>query len=187
MKKEVKTSNFSSILHPFQATLLTTKGSNGKENIISIAWMMPIGVAPPALVFAIRKERYSYKLLCEREEFVVNIPSFDLLEQTMYAGTKSGKQIDKFIKTGLTTGKARVVSVPIIQECIAHIECTVRDKIDSGLDHVLVIGNVVACYAESDYFDKKWITEKVNLLLHLGGDIFTTNASKSFKANIPNK
>ncbi len=192
MKEDVNLINFSSLLHPFQGTLLTTMGTDigkdgehkeaSKPNIIAIAWIMPVSTTPPALVFAIRKERYSYKLLKENGEFAVNIVTRNLKDAVFYCGTKSGKNCDKFKETGLTPEKAKFIKVPIIKECIAHIECSVRGIIDEGLDHVLVIGNVISAYADSEYFDKHWKTKKINLLLHLGGDVFTTNENSEFKA-----
>jgi len=184
MKKDLNISNFSSLLHPFQGTLLTIKGPSNQDNIIAIAWIMPVSNSPPALIFAIRKERYSFGLLQESKAFVVNIPTIDLIDSVFFSGTKSGKFFDKFKETGLTKGHAKVLDVPIIEECIGQIECTVREIVDIGLDHVLVIGNVFACYAEDHYFDKKWRTEKVKLLLHLGGDSFTTNTKKIYRPKV---
>jgi flavin reductase (DIM6/NTAB) family NADH-FMN oxidoreductase RutF len=178
MKKEININNFATLLHPFQSTLITTMGSDKKPNIIAIAWIMPVSHSPPALVFAIRKERYSFKLLQENQAFAVNFPMINLKDEVLFCGTKSGKMLDKFKETGLTQGQSKLIDVPIIEECVAHIECSVKEILQEGLDHMLVIGNILTCYADSEYFDKKWKVDKVNLLLHLGGDTFTTNDSK---------
>ncbi len=62
------------LLHPYNTALITSKGKDEKINIISVAWITPVSVEPPLLSMSIHAERYSFNLIIEREEFVVNIP-----------------------------------------------------------------------------------------------------------------
>lgn len=185
MKKEINKEKFTSILHPYPTTLITTMGKDKKPNIIAIAWITPLSINPPCLMFAIRRERYSYKLLLENGEFVVNIPNFDLKEESLICGTYSGKDKDKFEITNFTIEESKEVSVPSIKECIAHIECKILEIIDRKvLDHVIVVGSVLNVRANEEYFDKHWKLEKINLLLHVGGNLFTTNIKEIIKVKI---
>jgi flavin reductase (DIM6/NTAB) family NADH-FMN oxidoreductase RutF len=185
MKKEINKEKYTSILHPYPTTLITTMGKDRKPNIIAIAWISPLSVNPPVLMFAIRRERYSFKLLTENEEFVVNIPSFDLKEDALICGTYSGKDKDKFEITKFTMEESKEVSVPSIKECIGHIECKVLEIIDKKeLDHVIVLGSVLRTRVNDEYFEKHWQLEKVNLLLHVGGNLFTTNKNEIKKVKI---
>jgi flavin reductase (DIM6/NTAB) family NADH-FMN oxidoreductase RutF len=185
MKKSIKASTFTPVLHPYNTALITTKGLDSKPNIIAIAWIIPVSVNPPALTFAIRKERYSYKLLLENGEFVVNIPELKYAKEAFMCGTYSGRNTDKFSLTKFTPVKSEFVSVPSIEECVANIECRVLQIVQvDGLDHVLVVGEVLNVLVEEELFDKHWDTTKVSLLLHLGGDLVTTTEKETKRVKI---
>ncbi len=61
---------------------------------------------------------------------MVAIPTVDLIDQVVGVGTCSGTDADKFAKFHLTPMKARHVRAPLIEECLAHIECRVVDIIE---------------------------------------------------------
>lgn len=180
---DVPLAEFSRLLHPFNATLVTSQGKTGPPNALAIAWIMPASADPPMLIFAIRKDRHSYKLLEQAREFAVNIAGFDLARQVLYCGRKSGKYVDKFKETGLTAGKAKKVNVPIVKECVAHIECRVADTISKG-DHVLVIGEVLAAYVRKDSFRGLYDLKRFRPLLHLGNDVFTTTSTETIEPEL---
>lgn len=180
---DVRLNEFSRLLYPFNATLVTSKGKDGKHNALAIAWIMPVSTNPPMLVFAIKKDRHSYKLLEQGREFVVNIARFDMARQVLYCGRKSGENVDKFKEAGLTAGKARKVSVPIINECVAHVECRATEMITKG-DHVLIIGEVLAAYAEKEAFKGVYDLKRFKPLLHLGNDVFATTSAETVEPNL---
>jgi len=103
---------------------------------------------------AIRPGRYSYALIERRGEFVVNIPTKDLLNQTEYCGVISGRDVDKFSKSGLTPQPSSKVAPPLIRECPVNLECKVRKKIRLG-SHDLFIGEVVSLHVEEDLLDSR--------------------------------
>ena len=179
-ERDVPLDKFSRLLHPLNATLITCQGKDGKANALAIAWIVPVSMNPPMLVFAVSKERHSYKLIEQTREFVVNIAGFDMARQVLYCGRKSGKEVNKFKETGLTAGKAKKVSVPIINECVAHLECRVEDTIPTG-DHVLVVGEVLAAYARGEAFKGLYNLHRFKPLLHLGDDVFTTTSTETIE------
>ena len=180
---DVPLDEFSLLLHPSSTTLVTCQGKNGPPNALAIAWIMPVSLNPPILVFSIRKERHSYKLLEQAAEFVVNVAGFDLAHQVLYCGRKSGKDVDKFKETGLTAGKAKKVGAPIIKECVAHVECKIVEMMPRG-DHVLVMGNVLAAYAEKEAFKGLYDLKRFKPLLHLGNDVFTTTSTETIEPEL---
>jgi len=182
-ERDVPLDEFSRLLHPLNATLVTCQGKDGKANALAIAWIVPVSVNPPMLVFAVRKERHSYKLIEQTREFVVNIAGFDMARQVLYCGRKSGKEVNKFKETGLTAGKAKKVSVPIINECVAHLECRVEDIIPTG-DHVLIVGRVLAAHARSEAFKGLYDLKRFKPLLHLGDDVFTTTSTDTIEPTL---
>lgn len=177
VKKEIPLRNFQYLLHPLNSTLVTTRGKDGKANVLAVAWIMPVSVDPPYLAMSLRPQRYSYKLLMETGEFVVNIPTFQLAKQVVFCGRKSGRDHDKFKETKLKRRKAKNVSPPVIKECVAHLECKLERTIELG-DHTLFVGKVISARASEECFDKSYDLKKFQPLLHLRGNIFTTTSRK---------
>ena len=181
--EDVSLGDFSRLMHPYTATLVSCQGTSGPPNALAIAWIMPVSINPPLLVFAIRQERHSYELLKEAKEFVVNIAGRELARQVLYCGRRSGKNVDKFKETGLTAGPAKKVKVPIVGECAAHIECELSETIPKG-DHVLVVGRVVAAYARKDAFRGIYDLSRFQPLLHLGADVFATTSTETIEPKL---
>jgi flavin reductase (DIM6/NTAB) family NADH-FMN oxidoreductase RutF len=146
--------------------------------VLAIAWITPVSANPPLLVLAIRKERHSYKLIEQSREFVVNIGGRELVREVLYCGSKSGRDVDKFKDTRLTVGKARIVTAPIVNECVAHVECEVSDAIPKG-DHMLVTGKVVAAYVRDDVFRRVYDLKRFHPLLYLGTEVFATTSAET--------
>jgi len=170
-------SSFYRLLHPKLVVLLTCVDESGKANIITLAWAMPVSIQPPLIVVSIAPRRYSHGLIEKTKEFVLNIPTMELLKETFFCGRRSGRDVDKFGETGLTPLPARKVKAPIIKECVAHLECTLHKRVEAG-DHTLFIGEVVAAYADKNVFAQTYDVEKAKLIYHIGGAEFTTLASK---------
>ena len=130
---------------------------------------MPISHNPPLITIGVSPRRYSHKLIEETREFVVNVPNQDLVEQTVFCGSASGRNIDKFKESGLTPVTAEAVEPPLVEECAGHLECRVVEifKMES---HDLLICEVVRALAREDFFDGRWIPEKFHTLHYLTGN-----------------
>lgn len=112
MNKTPITTSFHYLLHPCNTFLVTCSGADGESNIITIAWLMPVSVNPPLLGMSVKPTRYSYGLIRESGEFVVNVASLEIAQQALFCGRHSGRDVNKFFETGLTPGKARLVRPP---------------------------------------------------------------------------
>jgi flavin reductase (DIM6/NTAB) family NADH-FMN oxidoreductase RutF len=141
-------------LFPCPVVLVTCKGNEGKTNIITLAWAGIVCSDPPMIGISIRPHRFSYKLIDDSGEFVVNIPTEDLLGITDVCGMISGKDIDKFTETNLTPIRAEKIKPPLIEECPVNIECVVRKKIPLGVHH-LFIGEVVQVHVDENVLDNE--------------------------------
>lgn len=133
---------------PMRHFLITTGDTAGAMNIITVSFSMPVSKEPPLIACAIGAHTLSYELLRQTPSFVVNVPSPALHTAIYYCGFHSGREVDKFKETHLTPGKARTVSAPTIEECIAHMECIVTQEVITG-DKMLIVGKVVEAYADS--------------------------------------
>ncbi len=178
-KKEVPAGAIYRLMHPRLTILVTCADEKGKPNIITLAWSTPVSLAPPMVGISIAPGRYSHELIERSKEFVVNIPPIEIAKETLYCGRHSGREVDKFEKTGLTSSPAKKVKSPIIKECIAHLECAVKEEISIG-DHTLFVGEVLAAYASEGAFDKKYDIDNVRPLYHLGGDDFLALLPETF-------
>ena len=123
------------LLHPMHTVLVTTSEETGKPNIITVAWAMPTSITPALIAISVSPKRHSHKLIQQTNEFVINIPTQEILEAVYACGTTTGKNHDKFAETKLTPLSARKTKAPIIKQCIAHLECTVQNQIETGWPH----------------------------------------------------
>ena len=116
------------LLEPGPVILLTTS-DNGRDNIMTITWHMVMDFAPR---FAISTGtwNYSFKALSKNKECVIAIPAVDLSEKAIQIGCCSGSEVDKFKKFQLTPVPAENVGAPLIQECLANIECRVENYLE---------------------------------------------------------
>ena len=183
--KKIKTrlSSAYRFLHPMHTVLVTCIDKAGKANIITLAWAMPTSINPPLVAISIGPTRHSYKLIEETREFVVNVPTMEVVEETLFCGRRSGKNYDKFKETGLTPLPARNVKAPIIKECVAHLECKLKQKFTTG-DHVIFVGEVMEAYAGEDSFKEEFDIAKAKLIFHLGGNKFATLSDKIIEPSL---
>jgi flavin reductase (DIM6/NTAB) family NADH-FMN oxidoreductase RutF len=140
------------ILFPLPAVMVSCQRKDEKPNIITLAWVGVVCSEPPMVGISIRKNRFSYGIIKESKEFVINVPTQKLLKATDFCGTKSGKNVDKFSETKLTPIKAEKVKAPLIKECPVNLECVVRQILELG-SHDLFLGEIVATHVDSEFLD----------------------------------
>ena len=178
-KIDVEFSSAYRLLHPMHTVLVSCVGKMGKPNVLPLAWAMPTSRDPALVAVSVAPSRYSHGLIEETGEFVVNIPTLKAIKETLACGRTSGKNTDKFDKTGLSTSPARKVNAPIVKECIAHLECKLHSQFTTG-DHTIFVGEVVAAYANKGTFTDKYNIDKAKMLYHLGGNVFVTLNQKLY-------
>jgi len=142
MKKELPLSEFLTASPPSVVVLATCMDREGNANIITLGMYMPISFNPPLVCLGISPKRYSHDLIAGSEEFVVNVPPVDIVDETHLCGIKSGRDLNKFKETGLTLLPAHKVRPPLIKECYGHLECKLVQSHTAG-DHTIFIGEVV--------------------------------------------
>ncbi|RLF16118.1 MAG: flavin reductase family protein [Thermoprotei archaeon] len=169
------------LLHPKLVVLVVAKGRNGKVNVMTAAWCMPVSINPPLVVVSISRKRYTYKLIKESREFVICIPTLDMLNVVHYFGTVSGRDENKISKSGVKLAPAKTIDVPYIVGSLAILECKVYKIVEAG-DHDLVIGEVLEAYALKGCFkDNCYDIECISPIYHIGGPRYTTIAKKVLK------
>lgn len=185
MNEKQAVSTFHYLLHPYNTSLVTCCDTEGKPNIITIAWLIPVSVNPPLAGMSIGPSRFSYGLIRETGEFVINVAPYDIASKVLFCGRRSGREVDKFSETGLTPKEAQSVRPPIIEECVAHLECRVVQDIEAG-DHHIVVGEVLAAYANRGILEENGLyrLNQVQPLFHLGKNWFTSTRSEGEKLSL---
>jgi flavin reductase (DIM6/NTAB) family NADH-FMN oxidoreductase RutF len=171
------------LLSPGPVTLLTTQ-YRGQPNVMAVAWAAPVSLDPPLIGVAIYPGRLTHEFLLKSEQFVLNVPSLEIITATHQCGIISGRAGDKFAATGLTPELATEVDPPLIAECLAHLECGVVERVRLG-DHDLFVGQPLALAADEAAFDGFWQTdgeEGSQILHHLGADRYAALA-KTYRAS----
>lgn len=158
------------MLYPLPVVMVSMADRAGKTNIITIAWAGTVCTNPPVVSISVRPERYSYPILKETGEFVINLTTRELAFATDYCGVKSGRDVDKFADMGLTPLAAEYVKAPLIAESPVNIECRVRQILPIGSHHMF-LADVVAVHADEKYMDEghKFHLEKAEPIVYSHG------------------
>ena len=160
-------------LYPLPVVLVSC-GDMKNSNIITVAWTGIINTNPAMVYISVRPERYSYNLIKENREFVINFTNEKLTYATDWCGVKSGSKYDKFKEMKLTKQKAKYVSAPMISESPVCVECKVKEIKELG-SHNMFIAEVLAIHAGNEYIDKKGAFDisKCNLITYSNGNYYS--------------
>ncbi|PKM51536.1 MAG: flavin reductase family protein [Firmicutes bacterium HGW-Firmicutes-7] len=141
------------MLYPLPAVLISCGDSDENYNMITISWAGTICTNPPMTSISVKPNRHSYELIKKTKEFVINLTTESMVWAVDYCGVKSGRDVNKFAITKLSTSKASVVNAPLILESPVNIECKVIEIKPLG-SHDLFIAEVVAVHVDDTYIDQ---------------------------------
>ena len=162
------------MLYPLPAVLVTVTDGQGNDNVLTIGWTGTICSDPAMVSISVRPERYSYHMLEETGEFVINLTTKDLAFATDYCGVKSGRDVDKFKEMNLTRLPGQKVKAPLIAESPVNIECRVTQSIKLGT-HVMFLASVEAVTVDDAYMDEKntFHLSKADPIVYSHGEYYT--------------
>lgn len=142
------------MLYPIPAVMVSCKREGEKANIITVAWAGTINTSPAMVSISVRRERYSYHIIQETGEFVINLVTKELAQAADFCGVRSGRTMDKFQETGLTEQESQHVKAPGIAQSPLNIECRVRQVIPLGT-HDMFIAEVLGVTVDDAYLDEQ--------------------------------
>jgi len=173
MKKKLPLSKVYQLLG-FGPVVFITSALKGKANIMPISWLMPVDFDPPKIAVIIGDQSYTFKIISRTREFVINIPTADLIKKVMACGDCSGRNTNKFKKFKLTPLPSKIVKAPGIHECPVNIECKVIDSSLAGKYNIF-IAQAKACRVENGLFKRCYRVDKNKFkpLFYLGQGSFT--------------
>ena len=143
------------MLYPLPAVMVSTADKAGNSNILTIAWTGTVCTNPPMAYISVRPERYSYHMIRESGEFVINLTTKKLARAADYCGVRSGKDVDKWKECHLTKGTTSTLKyAPVIEEAPVNIECKVKSIQELGSHHMF-LAEVTAVQVDESYMDAK--------------------------------
>ena len=160
-------------IYPLPAVMVSC-GTMEKSNIMTVAWTGIINTNPAMCYISVRPERYSYNLIKNQREFVINLTNEGLAYATDWCGVKTGAKVDKFKEMNLTKEKAQFVKCPLIKESPVSIECKVKEVKKLGSHHMF-IAEVLSIDADDKYIDKKGAFDisKCDLIAYSNGHYYS--------------
>ena len=175
MKANVPLARALRLVNPGPLVLVTARYKD-RLNVMPAAWVVPLSKAPPLVGVAIHRSRFTHELVRRSQQFALNVPGRPLAEAVVQLGSTSGRDVDdKLTSVGFTLAEPQQTNAPLIEQCLAWLECAVVNEVEVG-DHTLFVGEVLAARAEQEAFDETWrlTDEETNPLHHLGSDVFAT-------------
>lgn len=160
------------ITSPLPPTLVTC-GSIDKPNVFTVAWTGILCTQPPVTYISVRPERYSHELITQSGEFVINLPTRELVKAVDWCGVKTGRKVDKFKEMHLTAEPSAKVLAPLLAQSPVNIECKVREVVSLGT-HDMFIADIVGLDVAKELLDEKGklCLYKAGLLAYAHGEYY---------------
>ena len=157
------------LLNPGPVGIVTTSW-RGMANAAPVAWMAPLSMKPPLVGCVIHPHRHTADMIRFSDGFAINIPGPKLAKQTAFLGSLSGVNANKLEAARLETFAPLFIDAPLVEGCLAWIECTLLDVIPTG-DHTMFVGSVVKVQADDEAYVQRWLLNdpEHSPLTHLGG------------------
>jgi flavin reductase (DIM6/NTAB) family NADH-FMN oxidoreductase RutF len=163
-------------------TVLVSAAHEGQRNIMAAAWAMPLDFLPPKVTVVLDKSVWTRTLLEGSGTFVINVPTVSQVDIVETVGSTSGLEIsgeqglDKFKAYNLSTFDGEVVEAPLLEGCVAWLECRLLPEPHNQNQYDLFIGEVVAAWADERVFsDGRWHFDgfdELRTLHHVAGGHF---------------
>lgn len=164
------------MLYPLPAVMVSVADKKGETNIITVAWTGTICTNPAMVYISVRPERYSYHMLKETGEFVLNLTTKKLARAADYCGVRSGRDVDKWKEMNLSKGKAETLEfAPVILESPVNIECRVTEVKELGSHHMF-LAEVQSVQVSETFMDEngKFDLNKTELIAYSHGEYLET-------------
>lgn len=169
------------VVAPRPICFASTIDSAGNVNLSPFSFFNLFSTNPPILVFSPSRRvrnnttKHSLENVKEVPEVVINIVTYDMVQQTSLASCEYPKGVNEFIKSGFTPVPATLVKPPMVKESKVNMECRVLEIKALGLEGGagnLVICEVLRMHIDDQLFDenRKIDQRKLNHVARLGGD-----------------
>ncbi len=176
MRRPVELRHASRLINHGPVTLVSS-AHKGASNVMAASWVMALDFDPPKVTVVIDANTYTRQLVEGSGEFALNIPCRAIAAAVLKAGSVSGRDVDKFAHAGLESFPAEQIASPLVEGCVAWLECRVLPRPDNQQRHDLFLAEVLAAQADERVFrGGHWAfgDEKLRTLHYFGGGMFAT-------------
>ncbi len=132
----------------FPVALITALDGD-RRNVMAATQVVLLSYEPPLVAVAISPSHYTYELVAASGEFALNVVAADQIDLVRHVGRSKGRDVNKFAQYDIPTKPAEIVGAPLIEGCLAALECSVHQIVPTG-DHRVVVGHVLAHHHYSD-------------------------------------
>ncbi len=135
-----ESSNFDPVLGRVASGIyILTAGSGDRATGMLTSWAMQAGFTPPMISVAIKHGRYVGDWLTQGEPFVLNVLGEDQADLLKHFGGGFEPEEPAFNNLAITHCPR---GVPILTDCLGHLECEPQSHVDSG-DHRIFVAKIV--------------------------------------------
>ena len=142
------------MIPPVPAVLLSVNGAKEGEDEISVVWTFVLNGKPPQVGVSVDDSHVALGFLKQHKQFVLNVPTADMVKQFDTVDMNSSKVGDKFKLSGLTRGKAQGIDAPTVEESPIQLECRVTNVIRVPPKRTVFIADVVSTRVLEGAVDK---------------------------------
>ena len=166
---------------PRPIALASTIDKDGNSNLSPFSFFNVFSANPPIAIFSparrVRNNTTKHTLdnILENNEVVINVVSYDIVQQTSLSSTEYDCGVDEFIKSGLTPINSNLIKPFRVKESPVQMECTVNDVISLGEQGGA--GNLVICEIKMLHINKNILNDagaidpnKIDLVGRMGGN-----------------
>lgn len=181
---------------PRPVAFASTIDKEGKVNLSPFSFFNVFSARPPILIFSPARRgrdnttKHSYENVLEVPEVVINIVSYDMVQQASLASTEYAKGVNEFKKAGFTEIASHIVKPPRVAEAPVQLECKVNEVISLGKEGGagnLVICEVVKIHIKKDILDENGAIDpyKIDTVARLGGNWYSRAKEGLFEVAKP--
>ncbi len=162
-------------------TVLVSAAHEGRRNLMAAAWAMPLDFDPPKVAVVIDRNTFTRGLVEASGHFALNLPCRANADLAYTVGSTSGQEFHKFERLGIGHFAGSAIDAPLIEGCVAWLECRVLPQPAVQQAHDLFLAEVLAAQADERVFSAgRWRFtaehESLRTLHHLSGGAFVSPA-----------
>lgn len=168
---------------PRPIALASTVDAAGNTNLAPFSFFNVFSANPPIMIFSPARRgrdnttKHTYHNAKGVAEVVINIVSYDMVEQCSLASTEYPEGVSEFDKAGFTPLPSQKVKPMRVAEAPVQFECVVKDVIELGTEGGagnLVICEVVMMHIHPSVLDENGSIDqqKIDTVGRMGGNYY---------------
>ena len=144
-------------------TVLVSSEHEGRRNVMAAAWSMPVEFTPPRVAVVIDKSTFTRELVLASGRFALCLPCHAIADLAYTVGSISGRDEDKFARYGIAHFDGPALGLPLIDGCVAWLECRRIPEPRSEAAYDTFFGEVVSAQADERVFvNGRWSFNDAN-------------------------